>query len=106
VTPDGSSVYVANQNSGTVSVIDTATNAVIATVRVGVEPNGVAVSPDGGRVYIANGASGTVSVIATATNTVIATIPVGVGAEEGIRCLTNPRCGSRHVRDREQEDAT
>jgi YVTN family beta-propeller protein len=38
VHPDGSRVYVANVGSSTVSVIDTATNTVIATVVVGFAP--------------------------------------------------------------------
>ncbi len=37
-----------------VSVIDTATNNVTATVHVGIYPTGVAVSPDGTKVYVAN----------------------------------------------------
>ena len=36
--PTGTRVYVANSGDGTVKVIDTATNAVIATVPVGREP--------------------------------------------------------------------
>ena len=55
----------------TVSVIDTATNTVTATVNVGRSPAGVAVTPDGRKVYVANRLdAGTVSVIDTATNTV------------------------------------
>ncbi len=69
--------YVANSGSGTVSVIDTATDAVVATVTVGTSPDGVAVSPDGSRVYVANLGSGTVSVIDTATDTVAGTVNVG-----------------------------
>ncbi len=71
------SAYVANQGGTTVSVIDTATNAVTATITVGLSPYGVAVSPDGSRVYVANANGGTVSVIDTATSVVTATIPVG-----------------------------
>ena len=37
----------------TVSVIDTATNTVTATVPVGSYPIGVAVTPDGTKVYVA-----------------------------------------------------
>jgi YVTN family beta-propeller protein len=66
-----------------VSVIDTATNTVVATIPVGVSPIGVAITPDGTRAYVtnegSNTVSGTVSVIDTATNTVVATIPVGPG---------------------------
>jgi YVTN family beta-propeller protein len=42
--------YITNEGSNSVSVIDTATNTVIATIPVGGEPHGVAVSSDG-RVY-------------------------------------------------------
>ncbi|HEY4846896.1 MAG TPA: YncE family protein [Methylocella sp.] len=71
--------YVANHN--TVSVIDAATNTVVATVPVGNTPFGVAVTLDGTRVYTANssqdGSPPTVSVIDTASNTVVATVGVG-----------------------------
>ncbi|MET8645927.1 cytochrome D1 domain-containing protein, partial [Streptomyces sp. NPDC004675] len=69
--------YVANGGSGNVSVIDTRTNTVVATVPVGSGPQGVASTPNGRRVYVANRGSNTVSVIDTRTNTVVATIPVG-----------------------------
>ena len=65
--------------NNTISVIDTATNTVIATVNVGTDPSGVAVTPDGKKVYVANQDSNNVSVIDTATNTVTASIPVGNG---------------------------
>jgi YVTN family beta-propeller protein len=78
VAPDGSKVYVANDDANTVSVIATATNTVSATIPVGSGPDGVAVTPDGSKVYVANANSNNVSVIATTTNMVIATIPVGV----------------------------
>jgi YVTN family beta-propeller protein len=68
--------YVANNGLTTVSVIDTATNTVVATVPVGNLPNGVAVTPDGKHAYVtwllANNVSGNVSVIDTATNMVVA----------------------------------
>ena len=93
VTPVPSSgfAYIANNavtgndfvTPETVSVINTATNVVIATITVGVGPWGVAVSPNGSRVYVANSFSRTVSVINTSTNTVVATIPVG-GAPSAI----------------------
>ena len=71
--------YITNLVSANVSVIDTATNTVIATIPVGIGQNGVAVTPDGSKVYVANVNVPFVSVIDTATNTVIATIPVGIG---------------------------
>ena len=69
--------YITNFSDNTVSVLDTASNAVLATVPVGSGPYGVAVTPDGARVYVANRNSGNVSVIATASNTVLATVGVG-----------------------------
>ena len=73
--PFGSRVYAANGTN--VSVIDTATNTVVATV-VGVAPFGVAAHPFGGHVYVTEPFEDTVSVIETATNTVVATVEVGV----------------------------
>ena len=61
------------------SVIDTATNTVSATVTVGTQPIGVAITSDGTRVYVTNYASNTVSVIDAATNMVSATVTVGSG---------------------------
>ena len=75
--PDGTRAYVSNYVDNTVSVIDTATNTVVATIAVGQTPIGVTITPDGTRTYVANEFSNTVSVIDTATNTVVATIPVG-----------------------------
>jgi YVTN family beta-propeller protein len=77
VSPNGATAYVTNQNSNTVSVINTATNTVSATVTVGSGPEGVAVSPNGATAYVANKDSNTVSVIDTTINTVSATVPVG-----------------------------
>jgi YVTN family beta-propeller protein/VCBS repeat-containing protein len=73
ITPNGSRVYVTNHSSNNVSVIDTATNIVIATIPIAQGPEGVAATPDGTRVYVAS-ISDIVSVIDTATNTVTATI--------------------------------
>ena len=71
--------YIAN-NGSNVSVIDTASNTVVATVTVGANPYGVAVNPGGMRAYVANTNSNNVSVINTATNTVVATVAVGAAA--------------------------
>ncbi len=50
------------------SVIDTSTNAVTATIPVGITPNNIAITPDGSEVYVANSGSNNVSVIDTASN--------------------------------------
>lgn len=69
--------YVANTFSNDVSVIDVASNTVVATVPVGSSPGGVAITPDGAFAYVTNSGSDNVSVIETAGNTVVATVPVG-----------------------------
>jgi uncharacterized protein (TIGR03437 family) len=75
--------YIANGSDNTVSVIDTTTNAVTATVKVGSGPNGVAVNPAGTYVYVGN-SDNTVSVIDTATNAVAATVSVPGGPFVGV----------------------
>ena len=68
--------YIHNQITSKVSVIDTASGAVVATMAVGAGPQnnaGVTVNLAGARVYVV--ASRKVSVIDTATNSVIAAIP-------------------------------
>jgi YVTN family beta-propeller protein len=80
VTPDGRHAYVANDGDATVSVIDTTTNTVTATVPTGTCPFGIAVTPDGSGVYVANECDGTVTSIATASNTVTGTVPIGADA--------------------------
>src|SRR5262249_49797404 len=72
--------YVTNGADNTVSVLDTTTNTVVATVPVGTFPIAVAITPDGTHAYVAN-FDGTVSVIDTTTNTVVATVPVGTFPE-------------------------
>src|SRR5208282_3648265 len=76
VTPNGAFVYVTNYSANIVSVIDTTTNKVVATVPT-TNPNGMAITPDGAYAYVANDNVSTASVIATATNTVVAIVPVG-----------------------------
>src|SRR3990172_4375863 len=70
--------YVSNQGSDNVSVINTASNTVAATIAVEVNPYFVAITPDGSKAYVSNQDSDTVSVIDTASNIVAATIAVEV----------------------------
>jgi YVTN family beta-propeller protein len=78
-SPSGPFVYVTNHSASSVSVIDTSSNLVVATIPLCGDcgsqgPAGLAVTPGGKFVYVANQTSGTVSVIAAATNTVSTTI--------------------------------
>ena len=70
-TPDGRLVCVANANSDTVSVIDTARDEVVETIPTrpaknllfGSAPNALAISPDGKLLYVSNGANNAVLVV-------------------------------------------
>ncbi len=89
VNPTTNRIYVNNFSwgSGSVSVIDGATNTEIDTdadpgngitrIPVGDRPHLVAVNTITNRVYVANWGTNDVSVIDGASNTVVATIPVG-----------------------------
>jgi YVTN family beta-propeller protein len=59
-----------------VSVIDAASNTVVATVPAGNNPTWVAVAPDGKHAYVSVELSKSVWVIETASNTVGTTVPV------------------------------
>jgi YVTN family beta-propeller protein len=52
-TPTGELAYVTNEDSQELSVIDTRTDSVIATIPVGTRPRGVRVSEDGKTVFVA-----------------------------------------------------
>ncbi len=73
----GPKAYVGNFKDNTVSVIDTATSEVVATVPVVAGPHGMGVTPDGRRVYVSGDNASGVSVIHTASDRVVQTIEVG-----------------------------
>ncbi len=72
-------LYVANTGSNDISVIDGASNSVVATITDpnAVLPVAVAVNPTTNTIYVANSQSNNVTVIDSATDSVTATIPVG-----------------------------
>lgn len=76
VTPDGTRVLVANRDDDSVSIIDTASETVVATVPVGGGPLALAVTPDGREAWVANGAGRSVSVIDLDAARVAQTIPL------------------------------
>ncbi len=76
-TAAGPKAYVGNFNDNTVSVIDTASGAVVATVPVAAGPHGMAATPDGRTVYVSGDGSSTVSVIDASADKVARTIDVG-----------------------------
>ena len=84
-------VYVTNEDSNNVSVINRQTDEVVSTVMVGKKPRGVATGlrRQHIRVYVVNSKSNSISVIDPTTNTVETEIPIRFGQEpEGIAVAT------------------
>ncbi len=75
VNPVTNKIYVANNGSANVTVIDGATN-VTTTVSAGTNPYAVAVNPVTNKIYVANSGSANVTVIDGATN-VTSTVNAG-----------------------------
>ena len=76
VNPSTNVIYVTNNQSGTVSVIDGETNSIIKTIKVGDGPAGISVNPLTDMIYVANYYSDTISVIDGKTHVVVKEIPV------------------------------
>ena len=79
--PTRNEVYVVNsgpaEGSGSVSIIETETNHVAATISVHGKPYFVSVNRSGRRAYVANSASNSVSVLDLAARRTMATVPSG-----------------------------
>jgi YVTN family beta-propeller protein len=90
LSPDGRTLYVANSNSDTLSIIDTGSDRVTATVTIrpdeslpfGSMPSAVAVSPDGLRVYVTCAGNNAVAVVDAAS--------VGHDAVAGVMMADRP----------------
>ncbi len=74
-------IYVTNEDSDNVSVVNRQTGEVSATVMVGNKPRGIAVSEGNERskVYVVNSGSNSISVIDPTTNTIDNEIPIRFG---------------------------
>jgi YVTN family beta-propeller protein len=80
-------IYVTNEDSNNVSVINRQTDEVVSTVMVGKKPRGVATGlrRQHVRIYVANSKSNSISVIDPTTNKVETEIPIRFGRQpEGI----------------------
>jgi len=77
VSPDGKTLYAAENLADSVALIDLATAKVTAAVPVGHNPYTVALDRDGRLAFVSNWGASTVSVLDTATARITRTIPVG-----------------------------
>ena len=77
ITPDGRTLYVANEDAGVASVVDIGSGAIVKSLPVGEEPEGVAIRPDGGVVYVTSESKSTVYVIDTSKQEIVTSFKVG-----------------------------
>lgn len=77
----GPKAYVGNFKDSTVSVIDTGTERVVATVPVAAGPDGIMVAPGGRSVFVSGSGASTVSEIDASTDRVARNIDVGKGPQ-------------------------
>jgi YVTN family beta-propeller protein len=73
--------YVANEKSGSVSILDTARDEVIAEIRTGTKPRGMAASRDGKMLYVSDQAANALLVVDVAKRAVASKIDLGESPE-------------------------
>ncbi len=77
VNPVTNTIYVTNEGSNDVNVINGSTNQIISTIRTGKGPDAISVDPNTNKVYVANWYDGTLDVIDGKTNRISRVINVG-----------------------------
>ncbi len=73
--------YASNEGSASVSVIDTSTDKVVATLKIGEKPRGIALSADGNRLYLSDQTANALVVVDTAKRAEIARVKLGDSPE-------------------------
>ena len=77
----GPVAYVPNERSGTISMIDTTTDRVVAEIKAGAKPRGIAVSPDGKRLFVSDQPANALLVIDIPQRKIERSIPLGESPE-------------------------
>src|SRR5947209_4338776 len=88
INPVTNKVYVANDLSNDVTVLDGATGTT-TTIAVGTGPQHIAVNPTTNKIYVSNVRASSVSVIDGATGTVDATLATGGSGVITVNPVTN-----------------
>lgn len=79
ISPQGDRLFVANSALNSLSVLDSASFSVVATIPVGISPVAVAVDPRSTRVLVVNQGSNSVSMVDSFSNRAVATATVEPG---------------------------
>jgi YVTN family beta-propeller protein len=77
LSTDGQTVYVSNEETAEMSVLDIKTATIRGRVKIAEEPEGVTVRPDGGIVYVTCEGDNAVYAVNTSTLAVVARIETG-----------------------------
>ena len=77
LTLDEKFAYIATGDANSVTVLDTATDKIIRTIPVGLDPWRAYASPDGKYMVVPNNGDQTISVIDAGSHTLVATLPGG-----------------------------
>jgi YVTN family beta-propeller protein len=77
LSKDGKRLFISNEDTSSLSVLNVETGALEASVPVGHEPEGVRVSPNGRWVVVTNETGDSVTVVDESSLTVTNTLPVG-----------------------------
>ena len=88
LTPDGSTLFVVNADSGSVSAINTLTDEKSAEVYVGKDPHNLVLSPDGTRLYVVCQGSATLVTLDTETLSVVANLRVSAQPYDAVTDLS------------------
>jgi YVTN family beta-propeller protein len=77
LSPDGKTLYVSNEETAEMTVLDAGSGAIWTKVGVGREPEGVTVRPDGKVVFVTSEQDSEVTVVDTTSLAVVAHVPTG-----------------------------
>jgi YVTN family beta-propeller protein len=77
LSPDGKEAFIANEDTGQLSVVQIADGTVSESFKVGAEPEGVAVTPDGRQVWVTSEDAGAVYIVDLPSRQVLKSIEVG-----------------------------
>ena len=77
ITPDGTTVFIVNPDSDSVSAIDTASETKLDEIIVGRDPRILTIEPDGQRLYVTSHASATLTILDVQSFSVLTKLRVG-----------------------------
>lgn len=103
ISPDGSRIYTANNDAGSVSVLDVRSRSLLTSIPVSTSVQRISISPDGKFVFTQDQKTPRIVVIDTARNEVVRSIPLPVIAfssamtKDGQWILANSESGKLFV---------